>query len=202
MTEIGKRIKEIRIKRGLSQEDLAESAKINLRTIQRIENNETTPRGKTLKLIFDVLEIELIEHKKITIDKYLIWSTSLTLLIIISTFLGWILHFKMFVNGERIYRTYTGWNGYINLNDYHFQNWLLSISTITIGLIVLSHSLRLIKYKMKYIIIQLICLSLYVIAIIGNDQGEIRPGLFIILISTVLLVISYRKKGKKLVLTS
>jgi len=30
MTEIGKRIKEIRIKRGLSQEDLAESAKINL----------------------------------------------------------------------------------------------------------------------------------------------------------------------------
>lgn len=201
MTEIGKRIKEIRIKRGLSQEDLAESAKINLRTIQRIENNETTPRGKTLKLIFDVLEIELIEHKKITIDKYLIWSSSLTLLIIISTFLGWILHFKMFVNGERTYRTYTGWNGHINLNDYDFKNWLLSISAITIGLIVLSHSLRLIKYKMKYIIIQLICLFLYVIAIIGNDQGEIRPGLFIILISAVLLVISYRKKGKKLVLS-
>ena len=64
MTEIGIRIKEIRIKRSLTQEDLAESAKINLRTIQRIENNETTPRGKTLKLIFDALNIEVIEIEK------------------------------------------------------------------------------------------------------------------------------------------
>ncbi len=52
MEKIGRRIKEIRIKRGLTQEDLAESAQINLRTIQRIENNDTTARGKTLKLIF------------------------------------------------------------------------------------------------------------------------------------------------------
>jgi len=102
----------------------------------------------------------------------------------------------MFINGERTYRAFTGWNGYINLNDYNFQNWLLSISAITIGFIVLSHSLRLIEYKMKYIIMQLICLFLYVIAIIGNDQGEIRPGLFIVLISVILLVISYRKKEK------
>lgn len=57
MNEIGKKIKEARKKKGLSQEELAESAKVNLRTIQRIENNESEPRGKTLNLICKVLNI-------------------------------------------------------------------------------------------------------------------------------------------------
>nr|WP_321222442.1 helix-turn-helix domain-containing protein [uncultured Psychroserpens sp.] len=56
MNEIGKKIKEIRKKKGLSQEELADSAKVNLRTIQRIENNESEPRGRTLNLICDVLD--------------------------------------------------------------------------------------------------------------------------------------------------
>lgn len=45
--------------KNLTQEQLAELSKVNLRTIQRIENNENTPRGNTLKLICDVLEIEI-----------------------------------------------------------------------------------------------------------------------------------------------
>tara|TARA_B110000902_G_scaffold51899_1_gene59812 strand:- start:214 stop:777 length:564 start_codon:yes stop_codon:yes gene_type:complete len=57
MNGIGKKIKELRKKKGLSQEELAESAKVNLRTIQRIENNESEPRGKTLNLICEVLDI-------------------------------------------------------------------------------------------------------------------------------------------------
>ncbi len=39
MKEIGKRIIERRLKKGLSQQDVAEQAKVNLRTIQRIQNN-------------------------------------------------------------------------------------------------------------------------------------------------------------------
>lgn len=35
---------------------MAESAKVNLRTIQRIENNESEPRGKTLNLVCEVLK--------------------------------------------------------------------------------------------------------------------------------------------------
>ena len=50
-------IKSLRINRGLTQEQLAESTQLNLRTIQRIENNETTPRGDTLKRIADSLKI-------------------------------------------------------------------------------------------------------------------------------------------------
>ncbi|HBX88171.1 MAG TPA: XRE family transcriptional regulator, partial [Marinilabiliaceae bacterium] len=77
MTNTGKRIREIRDKRGLSQEDLAEKSKVNLRTIQRIENNETSPREKTLRLIYDALEVEVIEKEKqkVKINKYFLWSS-------------------------------------------------------------------------------------------------------------------------------
>ena len=43
------RIKELRNRKGISQELLAEESGLSLRTIQRIENNETFPRGDTLK---------------------------------------------------------------------------------------------------------------------------------------------------------
>jgi len=58
MNVIGKKITETRKAKGLTQEALAELSKVNLRTIQRIENNENVPRGKTLSLIIDVLEID------------------------------------------------------------------------------------------------------------------------------------------------
>ena len=67
MKEIGQKIKEVRKIKGLSQEELAEASKINLRTIQRIENNESDPRGKTLHLLCAVLEInteELLDYGK------------------------------------------------------------------------------------------------------------------------------------------
>lgn len=196
MIEIGKRIKEVRLKKGLTQQDLSESAKINLRTIQRIENNETTPRGKTLKLIFNALDIEVIEQEKKKINKYQIWTLILTVLIIVCSFMSWIYRFRFYRNGEPIYRKFNGWNGHINLNDYDFQNWLLSLSSITIGLVVVSHSFSLITYKLKYILVQLFCVFLYLISLIEGERGEIRPGLFIVLVSTILLVVTYRKKRK------
>ena len=58
MNWIAKKIRETRKIKGLTQEELAEQAKINLRTIQRIENSESEPRGKTINLICEVLEID------------------------------------------------------------------------------------------------------------------------------------------------
>lgn len=55
---IGQKIKQVRISRGITQQDLADQAKINLRTIQRIENDEVIPRSYTLKTIAQILEIE------------------------------------------------------------------------------------------------------------------------------------------------
>lgn len=50
---------EIRKRKGLTQEELAEYANINLRTVQRVENGETEPRGHTLSVICNVLEINI-----------------------------------------------------------------------------------------------------------------------------------------------
>lgn len=48
-SEISRRIKEHRNKTGLSQDQLAIESGLNLRTIQRIENGETVPRGDSLR---------------------------------------------------------------------------------------------------------------------------------------------------------
>jgi transcriptional regulator with XRE-family HTH domain len=75
MNEIGKKIREVRKKKGLSQEELAESSQVNLRTIQRIENNESEPRGKTINLICGVLGInaeDILDYGKQTDKNFLI----------------------------------------------------------------------------------------------------------------------------------
>ena len=61
MSIIGKTICEARKSKGLTQEELAELTKVNLRTIQRIENNESEPRGKTLNLICEALDINIVD---------------------------------------------------------------------------------------------------------------------------------------------
>lgn len=64
MNVIGKRISEARKSKGLTQENLAEKSKINLRTIQRIENNESIPRGQTLDMICNVLQLDSSQFLK------------------------------------------------------------------------------------------------------------------------------------------
>tara|TARA_R110002050_G_C8749065_1_gene498732 strand:+ start:155 stop:736 length:582 start_codon:yes stop_codon:yes gene_type:complete len=67
MENIGQKIVELRKSKGYTQEDLAEKAKVNLRTIQRIENDENKPSGNTLKLIceaLDTLPEKIIDYEK------------------------------------------------------------------------------------------------------------------------------------------
>lgn len=58
MNSIAKKVIKSRKESGLTQEELAERAKVSLRTIQRIERAETEPRGYTLQLICNVLDID------------------------------------------------------------------------------------------------------------------------------------------------
>lgn len=55
--ELTKRLKELRKRKGFSQEELAESTGLSLRTIQRIENGETEPRSDSLKRLADALNL-------------------------------------------------------------------------------------------------------------------------------------------------
>tara|TARA_R110000868_G_scaffold411634_1_gene706563 strand:- start:516 stop:782 length:267 start_codon:yes stop_codon:yes gene_type:complete len=69
MTAIGKKIIETRKTRGLSQEELADLSTVNLRTIQRIENNENESRGKTLNLVCEALQINYEDLKTVAKSK-------------------------------------------------------------------------------------------------------------------------------------
>ncbi len=49
MNQFASRINESRLKKGISQEQLAQLTGLNLRTIQRIEKGDTVPRGDSLQ---------------------------------------------------------------------------------------------------------------------------------------------------------
>jgi transcriptional regulator with XRE-family HTH domain len=54
----GHLIKELRLKKGITQEDLAAKTDISVRTIQRIENGDVDPRAYTLQSIAAALEVD------------------------------------------------------------------------------------------------------------------------------------------------
>lgn len=61
---LANRVKELRKRKGFSQEELTEISGLSLRTIQRIENGETEPRGDTFKRLANTLNVtpdELID---------------------------------------------------------------------------------------------------------------------------------------------
>src|ERR1044071_850773 len=57
--ELGIKISELRKAKGLTQEELVEKCNISVRTIQRIETGEVTPRMYTVKTILAALDQDL-----------------------------------------------------------------------------------------------------------------------------------------------
>ena len=97
MSSIGEIIIKTRKIKGFSQEKLAELSNINLRTIQRIESNENEPRGKTLSLICDVLEIDIenlmenINPTKSTREQITNWIFLIAFNFLLMTIFGFLL---------------------------------------------------------------------------------------------------------------
>ena len=56
--ELGKRILELRKSKGFTQEELVEKCNINVRTIQRIEAGDVSPRNFTIKTILEALGVD------------------------------------------------------------------------------------------------------------------------------------------------
>jgi len=62
--DLAQKIRVLRNRKGYSQEELAEKTGLSLRTIQRIENGETEPRGDSLKrlaITFEVSPDEIVD---------------------------------------------------------------------------------------------------------------------------------------------
>jgi transcriptional regulator with XRE-family HTH domain len=69
--ELGKKIAELRKTKGLTQEELVEKCNINVRTLQRIEAGEATPRSYTIKIIFAALDYNIYDSSKNMINKFI-----------------------------------------------------------------------------------------------------------------------------------
>jgi transcriptional regulator with XRE-family HTH domain len=72
--DLGKRIAELRKAKGLTQDELVQKCNLNVRTLQRIESGEVTPRSYTMRLIFAALDYDIHATPK-NISNRLINST-------------------------------------------------------------------------------------------------------------------------------
>lgn len=62
--ELGQTIARLRQSKGLTQEELVEKCNISIRTIQRIEAGDVTPRSYTIKALFSALDYEYSAKKE------------------------------------------------------------------------------------------------------------------------------------------
>ena len=62
--DLGKRIAELRKAKGLTQDELVQKCNLNVRTLQRIESGDVTPRSYTMRLIFAALDYDIHETPK------------------------------------------------------------------------------------------------------------------------------------------
>ncbi len=61
VVKIGDNLKQKRIRRALTQEDLAQKAGLTTASVARIERNETEPRMSTLRRLAKALDIDPAE---------------------------------------------------------------------------------------------------------------------------------------------
>ena len=202
MTELGHKIKEARKRKGISQEELAELTQVNLRTIQRIENNESKPRAKTVSLICNALDIntlEVIDDENKIDKKRLVIPIILTLIIILSTFLSW---FSYEAASTGNIMTAYGWNGKASYRGIIIYNWLVSLSAISVGFILILALFNVIKKHFMFIIPQLIIILAYILFYtnVSTQYKSVRLsyGLFLVISSVIgLTILYYNMESKK-----
>lgn len=61
LVKIGERIKEIRLKKNMSQNDLAMECNFEKASMSRIESGQTNPTVRTLSRICNALDIPLVD---------------------------------------------------------------------------------------------------------------------------------------------
>jgi transcriptional regulator with XRE-family HTH domain len=69
--ELGKKIVELRKAKGLTQEELVEKCNLSVRTLQRIESGEVSPRSYTTKIIFAALDYKTSDTSEISGSRFI-----------------------------------------------------------------------------------------------------------------------------------
>jgi transcriptional regulator with XRE-family HTH domain len=96
--ELGRKISELRNQKGFTQKDLSDSCGIDIRTIQRIEAGDVTPRPSTLKLITSALDFGFNESgfAKPTIIQYSEGSLIFYVFVGVFYLISWIIYAPLF----------------------------------------------------------------------------------------------------------
>lgn len=103
--ELGKKISELRKAKGLTQEELVEKCNLNVRTIQRIEAGEVTPRSFTVKALFEALDYQWKEAKSGFEDEekktppYLYWAFAAGLVYFFLAFFEIVMEYEWIESG-------------------------------------------------------------------------------------------------------
>ena len=109
--ELSEHLKKLRIDNGFSQEELSEKSGLGLRTIQRLENGESSPRDDTLRLLTKALNVPkdyFNENKNTYMDKTMKRGFRIRVpwfiisLTIIGSSLGVILGFTFVLSNEQL----------------------------------------------------------------------------------------------------
>jgi transcriptional regulator with XRE-family HTH domain len=58
VVKIGYRLRDLRVRRALTQEELAEKADVGTNTVARLERNETEPHMSTLRKLAKALDVD------------------------------------------------------------------------------------------------------------------------------------------------
>ena len=162
METIGTKITQLRKQKALSQEELADSAKVNVRTIQRIENNETSPRGATLKLICDALEVtpdEIINFEKTEDNTFLIWLH-------LSVMLGYVLPLGNIILPLILWLSNKNKINHVNEQGKNILNFQILYSVVTFALMLIAIFGRVTQQEL-FIRFQTIFIILFVCGMIN-----------------------------------
>ena len=68
--DLGKKIAELRKAKGFTQEELVEKCNLSVRTLQRIESGEVSPRSYTIKVIFAALDYNFYDSSEVTNNRF------------------------------------------------------------------------------------------------------------------------------------
>jgi len=94
------KVKDLRNRKGFSQEQLSEESKLSLRTIQRIEKGESIPRGDTLVKLTQALGVtpdDLLEWSAIEDKGYITLLNLSSISVIVQPLLGIIIPLVMWI---------------------------------------------------------------------------------------------------------
>jgi len=126
---LGKKITELRKQKGLTQEELVERCNVTVRTIQRIESGETTPRIYTIKTILNALDLDYEkvferEYNKGKFDKILRFFPSNLKEVLNVSFIAGIVYFVLgFVEMGYYITSFFDLDSQTNWSDLPIKNY-------------------------------------------------------------------------------